>query len=85
MLRFLRRFFGSSAFIVELREGKARCVKGKLLDRMLSEFSEVARQHGLAVGTVLGKRGSAGIRLRFSKEIPSASHQQFRNIWNQFS
>lgn len=85
MLSFLRRFFSSHEFIVELRDGAARAVKGKLPDRMLREFSECARQHGLSSGKILGERGAGVVRLAFSKEIPPSTHQQFRNIWNQFS
>jgi hypothetical protein len=84
MLSLLRRFFTSYEFILKLRDGTARAVKGKLIDRMLREFTECARQHGLTRGTIYGERGPGVVRLAFSKEIPPSTHQQFRNIWSQF-
>ena len=85
LLSYLRRVFGSDEFIIELRDGAARATKGKLLDRMLREFSECARKQGIQSGTICGERGPGIVRLEFSKEIPPSTHQQFRNIWSQYS
>jgi hypothetical protein len=84
MLSFLRRFFGTYEFIIELRDGTACVTRGKVPGRLPGEFSECARQFGIRRGMVYGERGPGVIRLTFSKEIPPAAHQQLRNIWNQF-
>jgi hypothetical protein len=84
MFSFLRRFFGAYEFIIELRDGAALATKGKVSGRMLREFSECARQNGINRGKIYGERGPGVIRLTFSGEIPPSTHQQFRNIWNQF-
>ena len=85
MFSFLRRFFSSHEFIIEIADGKARATRGKLLDRMLLEFSEIACRSGISKGTIFGERGPGYTRLAFSREIPPSTQQQFRNIWSQFS
>lgn len=85
MFSFLRRFFSSCEFVIEIADGRARATKGKLLDRMLREFSEIASGCGITKGTIFGERGPGYTRLAFSREIPPSTQQQFRNIWTQFS
>jgi kynureninase len=84
MLSFLKRFFGAYEFIIELRDGTARAARGKVSSRMLGELSECACQYGIKQGIIYGERGPGVVRLAFSKDIPLSTHQQFRNIWNQF-
>ena len=85
MLSFLRRMFGSYEFIIELSEGKARAVKGKVLNRMLRDFAACAQDLRICRGTIYGERGPGHIRLAFSKDIPPSAHQRFRNLWSQYA
>jgi hypothetical protein len=85
MLSFLRRLFGSHEFVLEIREVRTIVTKGKVLNRMLCECSECAQHYGITSGRIYGEKGPGVIRLGFSKEIPPAAHQAFRNIQAQYS
>ncbi|HEX2746765.1 MAG TPA: DUF3634 family protein [Verrucomicrobiales bacterium] len=82
---YFRRVFNNHEFIVEFQNGTARATKGKIMSRMLHEFSDLASRSGISKGSICGERGPGIVRLTFSKEIPASVHQQFRNIWSQFS
>lgn len=82
---YFRRVFNHHEFVIEIQNGTARALKGKVMSRMLHEFSDLASRSGISKGSVSGERGPGIVRLTFSKEIPSSVHQQFRNIWSQFS
>ena len=74
-MNLISRLFASSA--IQIRDGKARCVKGNLMSRLLNDISSLAAESGIQQGEIwldpLGK-------VSFSREIPEEIHQRIRNV-----
>ena len=69
-----------TVFIVRLSDADAQRVAGHTPPGFLDGCSAVARRHGIRKGRITAVRDGTGIRLRFSRGIPSRSHQAFRNL-----
>ena len=70
------------AFVVELKDGKAVCRRGKVHSRFLRSCEEIAADCAIRDGKIQGIRRGRGISLAFSRALPESSHQRFRNAWN---
>jgi len=68
-------------FIVEFEEGRATVRKGKVSARFLRDCEELCRSLQIKKGMIQAVKDLEGVRLLFSKEIPEAYHQRFRNVW----
>lgn len=81
LIYWLRRLAEPALFAVTIRDGSARCSKGRTPLLFLDDCEAIAAEFGLANGRVEGVRGLHGIELRFSPSVPEASHQRFRNVF----
>lgn len=73
--------YAQAAFIVRIRAGVPRVVKGKVTEAFLHDLAELCRKHGVDRGLVRGIRGRQRISLAFSPGIPPTCRQQLRNVW----
>ena len=74
-MKIISRLF--SACAIQIRGSSARCIKGKILGRVLRDISSVAADNRIQDGEIwIDKIG----RISFSSEIPSAIHQRCRNV-----
>lgn len=67
-------------FIVRLSDGTAQRFAGHPPPGFLDGCNAVARRHGIRNGRITAVRDGTGTQLRFSRGIPSRSHQAFRNL-----
>lgn len=67
-------------FSVRLHHGAAMARVGTPGRDFLDGCTAVARRHGIRSGRITAVRDGTGIQLRFSRGIPSRSHQAFRNL-----
>ena len=74
-MRTLSRLFAENA--IEIRGGSARCVKGKVVGRLLNEISSLASANDIKEGEIW--IDPAG-KVSFSREIPETIHQRIRNV-----
>lgn len=81
MFDWFRRVLHPSIFEVVLERGRARAVKGDVKGAFLNDCADAARFRGIERGRIFGVRSRGGIRLEFSKEIPTEARQAFRNVW----
>jgi hypothetical protein len=74
-MKLVSRLF--AAYAIQIRGGSARCVKGTMVSRMMSDISSLASEVNLKEGEIwinqLGK-------VSFSREVPEAIHQRIRNV-----
>ena len=74
-MKFLARFFAETA--IQIRGGSARCAKGKMMSRLLSDIASLANDAGVTNGEIwIDQKG----KVSFSHEIPSEYHQRMRNV-----
>jgi hypothetical protein len=69
------------AFIVRIKRGTPRVVKGKVAGPFLEEVSDVCRASGIQRGWVGGIRRGKRIVLAFSWHFPRPVKQRLRNLW----
>ena len=68
-------------FVVQLKDGQAITIQGKVAGYFLRECERIAAMYQLSDGRIEGCRAGQRVRLRFSKSIPQEYHQNFRNVW----
>ncbi len=74
-MRFLSRFFATTA--IRIHNGKASCIKGKMMSRMLNDLSSLCQDQGIRDGEIwINQIGKPS----FSKSIPNSAHQRIRNV-----
>jgi hypothetical protein len=59
----------------------ARCTRGRVAAGWLADCQDLASHFDLTHGRVDGVRRGRAIALRFSPDVPAASHQRFRNVF----
>lgn len=74
-MKILSRLLAES--VIQIRAGSAHGLKGKLVAGLLADIAAVAKEAGLAAGEIWIE---ASGKIRFSREIPEALHQRFRNV-----
>jgi hypothetical protein len=74
-MKFVSRLF--SEYAIQIRGGSARCVKGKMLGRVMSDISSLASENNIQEGEIWINQAG---RVSFSSEIPNTIHQRIRNV-----
>ena len=69
------------AFVMRVKRGRPRVIKGKVAGPFLEEVADVCREAGLERGWVGGVRHGKRIVLVFSWHIPASIRQRLRNLW----
>jgi uncharacterized membrane protein YqiK len=69
------------AFILRIKRGTPRVVKGKVAGPFLEEVTDVCRAAGIQRGWVGGMRRGKCIVLAFSWHFPMPVKQRLRNLW----
>src|SRR5688572_10265207 len=75
LLAALWRLVVRPAFVIDVHDGVVRLRRGEAPAGLVAEFSDVARDFGIADGTIYGVRARHGLTLDFSTEIPASAHQ----------
>lgn len=74
-MKFVSRLF--SVYAIRISGGSARCVKGRMQSRVLTDISILAAENDLREGEIwIDQVG----KVSFSSEIPPAIHQRIRNV-----
>lgn len=74
-MNFIFRIFAESA--IQIRYGRARCLKGTIMRRPLGEIASLASELGVENGEIwIDSTGKAS----FSREFPKEYHQRLRNV-----
>jgi hypothetical protein len=82
MLDILRRIAKKilpPSFTVEIRDGRAICIQGKVTSAFLDDCTEIAGDRHIVKGWIWGSREAGGARLEFSAGIGEGDRQRFRN------
>ena len=74
-MNFITRLFADIA--INISNGKATTVKGKLMRSTMMEITSLCRDYGIAKGEIW--INSVG-KVTFSSHIPKKLHQKVRNI-----
>jgi hypothetical protein len=69
------------AFVVRIRHGHAKTVRGKVTAAFLDQIRDTCEQHGVQNGTIRGLIHGKRITLNFSRTLPLSGQQQLRNWW----
>jgi hypothetical protein len=69
-------------FVVAIEDGKARVRRGKVPEAFIRDCDYLSSEYGIRAGVIQGFWGSGKVKLQFSRHIPEAHHQRFRNVWN---
>lgn len=80
LYRNLSHTLSGAKFVLEVEAGGIRLRKGKMLNRLLREIQEIISKHEVASGWIRGFEGGGFTRWEFSADIPSALHQNLRNV-----
>ena len=78
---WLRRLANPPLFVVTITGGVARVTKGQAPPLWIGEITSIAGDFGIHCGRIDGVRTWRGVELRFSPDLPAASHQRFRNTF----
>lgn len=78
---WLQRAVNPPLFAIDFARGEPRIVKGLVPAAWLADCAVLAAQFGIHRGRVDGVRTWRGVELRFSPDLPAASHQRFRNTF----
>ncbi len=74
-------YLAQFAFIVRVRNGDLRLMRGKVTRAFLQVIQEHCQQHDVRNGWVGGAWRGRRITLVFSRSIPPPCQQQLRNLW----
>jgi hypothetical protein len=65
---------------LRIQDGRVQLVKGRPPPAFVSGCSDIAAHFAIRNGHVDCVAGPRGLTLRFSPDVPAASHQRFRNV-----
>ena len=68
------------AFVIRIRGGVAKVVRGKTTASILNAVADVCGQSGVTSGTIRGLTHGKRIRLECSSNISTGCQQQLRNM-----
>lgn len=77
--------FRQPAFAVRIYRQEATAFSGQIPQAFVKACQELADHQGISQGLIMGLNRPQGIRLEFSKSIPSSAHQVLRNLWQMYS
>ena len=80
----LHRLARPALLAIRFAGGTTKAERGKVHAALLGDCADVAAVFAIVRGRVEAVRGLRGLSLRFSPEIPAASHQRFRNVFGVF-
>jgi hypothetical protein len=83
-LKKILRFVYRPVFIIDIKNGEASLLSGKVSNKLVIEFSSIAKHQDILRGTIYGLKSSKGIKLDFSPSIDDKDRQRFRNVWNVY-
>lgn len=78
---WLVRLARPPVFVVTFRAGRATAANGAPPAEWLADCGAIAAEFGVERGHVDAVRAPHGLALRFSPDVPAASHQRFRNVF----
>jgi hypothetical protein len=81
VLWFVLKGKPAAVFVVQVRNGEAIAVGGKVTEAFLSEVTEQCASAGVHSGELRGLAWGPQIRLWFAKEFPPEVQQRLRNWW----
>ena len=67
-------------FGIRIRAGVTEVSKGPLPAGLLPDLADVVREFGIVEGYVDAVAQAGRVVVRFSRGVPAASHQRFRNV-----
>jgi len=70
------------SFVVIVQGGEATKLRGKVPRQFADDCASICSDLRLSKARIRGFATGQGTRLRFSREIPAAHHQRFRNAWH---
>lgn len=70
----ISRIFSTTAIVI--KDGQARCVKGKMMQQTTRSISDVCDVFNITKGEIWV---SGDGKIHFSSSIPNAAHQRLRN------
>lgn len=70
------------AFRIVVRGGEPVVTRGKVPQQFVDDCGSICSDLRLTSATIRGFNNGNGIRLRFSRQIPGAHEQRFRNAWH---
>ncbi len=76
----LLRSLNGDLFVIRFEQGHARLVHGRVPPSFLEDCGVYAAERGLQAGSIRGRWEQGHVRLRFSGDMPTDTHQRFRNI-----
>jgi hypothetical protein len=71
----------AAIFVIRIREGTARAVRGTVRTEFLSVISDLCGDHGIQKGEIRGVPHGQFVRLTFSRRLPQGFRQELRNWW----
>jgi hypothetical protein len=71
-----------AAFVIRVRAGVPRVVRGTVKPAFVAEVAEVCRRHNVQEAAVSGVKRDNRIALAFSGSISESCRQQLRNVWS---
>jgi hypothetical protein len=77
----LKAQLSSAPVVIVIEGGRARRVRGNLSDGLLTEFSGIAKAHGIDQGIIRVVEEVRGTVLQFSGAFSEEARQRFRNVW----
>ncbi|MEO0768042.1 MAG: DUF3634 family protein [Cyanobacteria bacterium J06649_4] len=69
-------------FLIVIRDHKSTLKRGHVAPRFLSACNSIVKTLDIDRGTIKGIGIHPNMKLKFSANIPSRSHQRFRNAWH---
>ena len=82
LLDGLKSIFRRSVFELRIQDGSARRVSGSVRQGFVADCSDIAETFGIRSGRIFGERRANGVEIEFDSNVPSNSHQRFRNAWS---
>jgi hypothetical protein len=83
-LRIIFRYASLPVFTISIKNGITTLSQGKAPDKLVSEFSTIARNQNISRGIIYGVRDDKRITLDFSSSISDGDRQRFRNVLNLY-
>jgi hypothetical protein len=75
LMKVISRLFSSHA--IQIRNGAARCIKGKILSSVIYDITSLAEDYNLKEGEIWINQIN---KVSFSIDIPQMLHQRIRNV-----
>ena len=81
MLKRFLNLFGSGVWIIRVKHGDLKVVKGTVPPLFVADCRVLLQRAGIEEGQISGRQAGGYVTLDFSGGIPKQLHQRFRNLW----